>query len=114
MAINDAAKNVMLDALAAAAVFVSAHDADPSTTGANELSSSPYAREAITWNAAASGTLDSLSQPMILVAGGDTVAYIGLWSAKTSGVFYGSADVTDETFTGDGSYTVTDFDISIT
>ena len=116
MALNDNAKNAMLDHLAGLALYLSAHSADPGTTGANELAGGtpPYARKSITWNTAASGALDSSNQPVLDIESGDTVAWLGLFSALTAGTFYGSADVTDETFGAQGTYTCTDFDISIT
>ena len=114
MALNDTSKNLMLDALRAVAVWVSAHDGDPGTTGINELTVGIYGRETIGWNAASGGAIDSSTQPVIDVASGDGVYHLGLWSAETVGTFYGSADVTDEDFGADGTYTVTDFDISIT
>jgi hypothetical protein len=116
MALNDTAKNLMLDELASVAVYVSAHSADPGATGTNEISggSPAYARKSITWNAASGGAIDSSNQPVLDIESGDTVSYLGLFSAATSGTFYGSANVTDEGFGAQGTYTVTDFDISIT
>ena len=115
MALNDTSKNLMLEALATVAVFVSAHTADPGTTGTNELTVGPtYVRMAIAWNAASGGALDSNGTSVIPCDAADVVAWLGLWSAESAGTFYGSADVTDETFTAAGTYTVTDFDISIT
>jgi hypothetical protein len=116
MALNDTSKNIMLDALAAVAIFVSAHSADPGATGTNELAGGTpaYARKSITWGAASGGALDSSNQPVLDIEGGDTVAWLGLWSAVTAGTYYGSADVTDEVFGAQGTYTVTDFDITLT
>lgn len=114
MSLNDTGKNVMLDALRAVTIFVSAHDGDPGTTGINELSGGVYARESITWNAASGGAIDSSNQPVIDCNSGDGVYHLGLWGSVTVGTFYGSADVTDEDFGADGTYTVTDFDISVT
>lgn len=116
MALNDTAKNIMLDALTAVALWVSAHSADPGTTGTSELDGGApaYARKAITWNAASTANADSSNTPVLDIEGGDTVAWIGYWSAVTAGVFYGSADVTDEVFGGQGTYTLTDADISLT
>jgi hypothetical protein len=116
MPLSNNAKNAMLDALAAVAVYASLHSGDPSTTGANEISggSPAYARKAITWNAASGGNLDNNANPVFDVPASTTVAYVGLFSAVTSGTFYGSADVTDEVFAGQGTYTVTDFDVTLT
>ena len=115
MALNNDAKNLMLDALTAVASHVSAHDGDPGTTGLNELNSVAYARETIAFSAAAGGAVDSSDQPVIGINSGDSVTWLGLWSALTLGTYYGSADVVDEGPWGaDGTYTVTDFDVSIT
>lgn len=115
MPYTDAAKNLMLDALADVAVFVSLHDDDPSTTGANEVSGGTpaYARKAITWNDAASGSLDSSNTPEFDVPASTTVAYVGFWSEATDGTFYGSADVTDEVFAAQGTYTLSDADLDL-
>lgn len=116
MALNDTSKNLMLDQLATVAVYASLHTADPGTTGTSEVTggSPAYARKSITWNSAATGNLDSSNQPVFDVPGSTTVTHAGLWSAVSAGTFYGSADITDETFAGQGTYTLTDFDITIT
>lgn len=116
MPLTNNAKNAMLDHLATLAVWASLHSADPGTTGASELSggSPAYARKAITWNAASAGNLDNNANPVFDVPAGATVAHVGLFSAVTAGTFYGSADVTDEAFAGQGTYTLTDFDVTLT
>lgn len=115
MPLVNAAKHVMLDQLAGVAVFASLHSGDPSTTGANEISggSPAYARKAITWNAASGGALDNNANPVFDVPASTTVAHVGLWSAVTAGTFYGSMDVTDEVFAAQGTYTLTDADITL-
>ena len=114
MPYSAAGKNLMLDELAANAVFVSLHDNDPGDNGANEISGGApaYARKAITWNAAAAGVIDSSNQPELDVPA-STVKYVGFWSLVTAGVFYGSADVTDEVFAAQGTYTITDADLDL-
>jgi len=108
-------KNAMLNALGALAVFASLHSADPGDTGTNEISggSPAYARKAITWNGAGSGTMDDSNVPVFDVGAGKTVLYVGLWSLVTGGVFYGSALVTSETFGAQGTYTLTDMDLDL-
>ena len=108
-------KNAMLDALGALAVYASLHDGDPGDTGANEISggSPAYARKAITWNAADSGSMDDSNAPVFDVPAGGSVQYVGPWSAATSGTFYGSDQVTTENFTGQGTYTLTDMDLDL-
>ena len=109
------AKHVMLDQLASVAVFASLHNGDPSTTGANEISggSPAYARKAITWNAASGGALDNNANPVFDVPASTTVSYVGLWSASSGGTYYGHFDVTDEVFAAQGTYTLTDADITL-
>ena len=115
MPLNNNAKNAMLDHLATLAVFASLHTADPGTTGTSEVSggSPAYARKAITWNAAATGNLDNNANPVFDVPA-TTVSFVGFWSAATAGTFYGSADVTDEVFAAQGTYTLADADITLT
>jgi len=108
-------KNAMLDYLASVAVYASLHTGDPGDNGANEVTGGTpaYARKSITWNAAAAGSLDSSNAPAFDVPGSTTVAYVGFWSADTAGTFYGSADVTDEVFASQGTYTLTDADLDL-
>ena len=90
MPLNDAGRNATVDGLAAVATFASLHSGDPSTTGANELTggSPAYAREAITYAAAATGTKAN-SAALTFDVPASTVAHVGLWSAVTAGTFYG-------------------------
>lgn len=109
-------KNAMLNALGALAVFASLHTANPGDNGANEISggSPAYIRKAMTWNAAGSGTMDDSGAARVFdVPASTTVAYVGFWSAESGGTFYGAADVTDEVFSGQGTYTLTDADLDL-
>lgn len=117
MPLNDTAKNYMLDQLGTQIGFFGLHSADPGTTGTNELTggSPAYARKAATWASAATGSMtDTGADPVFDVASGSTVAWVGLWSSLTVGTFYGAADVTDEVYGAQGTYTLTSFTISIT
>lgn len=116
MPLNETAKNFMLDQLGSNIAYISLHSGDPGSTGVNELSggSPAYARKAVSWNAAASSNLDSNGTQVFDVPAGSTVAYIGYWSALTGGTFYGSGDVTDETYASQGVYTLSDSDIALT
>lgn len=116
MALNDTAKNLMLNQLAGSAIFVSLHTADPGATGTSEVTGGApaYARKSITWNTAATGNLDSSNQPQFDVPGSTTITHVGYWSASTAGTFYGSSTITNETFSAQGTYTLTDADISLT
>ena len=108
-------KNAMLDNLGTLAVFASLHTADPGENGINEVTggSPAYARKSLTWNAAAAGSMDDSNAPVFDVPASTTVAFVGFWSAVTAGTFYGSADVTDEVFGAQGTYTLSDADLDL-
>ena len=90
MPYTDPAKNLMLDSLDAVGgiLFVSAHTAFPGNTGANEVAGGTYARQSITWDAAAVGNLNSANTPIIPIPGTNTVVWIGFFSLVTAGVFH--------------------------
>jgi len=68
-----------------------------------------YARKAIAWGAAALGLMDdSTNGAAFDCPAGAVVNYTGYFSAITSGTCYAIDDVTQETFTGQGTYTNTD------
>lgn len=109
--LNETAKNAALDHLGTLITHISVHDDDPGPSGDNELSVS---REAISWNTAAGGNLDSIGNQDFTISGGDTVHSVGLWSASNGGTFYGSKALpVPETFANGGTFSVTDFDINI-
>jgi hypothetical protein len=116
MALNTTALNLMLEELATVAVFASLHTDVVGSGSGNEVTggSPAYARKAITWNAASSGNLDNNANPVFDVPAGTTIRRVGLFSASTAGTYYGDADITDETFGAQGTYTLSDFDVSIT
>lgn len=113
MALTAAAKNVMLDALAAVATRISIHTADPAGTGANEVTGGTYARQAVTWNAAAAGNLDSSNQPVFDIPAGTTITHFGIHNTAGT-VYYGdNALSASEVFGSAGTYTLTDLDITL-
>lgn len=117
MPLNDNGKNVALGGLAAVAGFASLHTANPNPSGGNEVTggSPAYARKAITWNTPNAGNLDSSNAPVFDIPAGTTVTHFGLWSAATGGTFYGGEPLSaPETFTGQGTYTLTDADVNLT
>lgn len=116
MGLNSTALNAMLDELGTLITHVSLHTDTVGSGSGNEVTggSPAYSREAITWNAASSGNLDSSNQPLFDVPAGTTIRRVGFFSAATSGTFYGDADITDEVYGGQGTYTLTDADISLT
>lgn len=67
--------------------WVSLHSADPSDTGADEISGGSYARQSATFNAAASGLVDNVAQEDFADMPAVTITHIGVWSAVTAGTF---------------------------
>lgn len=116
MGLNTAALNLMLDALGAVVDFVSLHTDAVGGGSSNEVTggSPAYARKGITWNAASSGNLDSSNAPVFDVPASTTIRRVGFFDAVTSGNYYGDADITDEVYGGQGTYTLTDADITLT
>lgn len=103
MAYSDAALNVMANALAGAATYISAHTADPGTTGTSEVSGGSYARQATTWGSASSGDRVG-SQVTIPIPASTTVTHWGIWSAGSGGTFYGGFALSaSETFGSAGN-----------
>lgn len=116
MALSTAARNLMLDALAQVAAYVSLHTSDPGAAGANEVEGGSYARQPITWNPAASGNLDDDNQPEFDIPPNTTISHFGLWSAEEGGTYYGSGALSASESYGasGGTYTLTDVDVSLT
>jgi hypothetical protein len=108
MTLNTAGKNAILDGGIAAITNLSLHtDAYAAGGGssANEATggSPAYARQAPSW-AAASGGAAALSGTEVFNVPAGTYRRVGLWAGAT---YAGDADITDETFAGQGTYTVT-------
>ena len=116
MGLNATALNLMLDALAATVDFLSLHTDAVGGGSGNEVSggSPAYARKSVTWNAASSGNLDNSNTSVFDVPAGTTIRRVGLFDAVSAGTYYGDADITDETYGSQGTYTVTDADITLT
>lgn len=96
MYLTDATKNFILDsaideAIVGGFTHASLHTAY-STTGANELTGGApaYARKALTWAAAASGSKAlAATLPTFDVPASTTVRWLGFWTALTAGTFRG-------------------------
>lgn len=88
MGYNSNGLNAAVNGIAAAGTYISAHTADPSTAGSNEVTGGSYARQQTTWAAASAGSRAG-SQVSIPIPAGTTVAYWGIWSAATAGTFLG-------------------------
>jgi hypothetical protein len=78
------------------------------STGTELTGGSPaYARKAITWGAAANGSMSASNQPVFDVPAGASVKHVIFMSALTSGTEYARATVTEETYGNQGTYTLT-------
>jgi hypothetical protein len=120
MGLATAALNQMLDALdetpsapAAGIAYLSLHtDAYPASS-TNEVTGGTYARKTVTWNAASGGSKAINGTVVFDVPAGTTIRRVGLFSAVSGGTYFGDADITDETYGGAGTYTVTAGTISV-
>lgn len=105
-AISDYAELALLNTIrnvsfAVTTSYASLHDGAFGETGANEVTGGSYARQAITWAAAASGAmstsaqLDFTSMPAV---GGGGITDAGVWDASTVGnALWGGAVTTAKT-----------------
>lgn len=113
MALNDAALDVMANALKSAATFMSLHSADPGATGTSEIAAA--GRQAIVWDGPNTGGDLSLqgTEAFTGMAASQAVTHVGLWSASTAGTFYGGFSLAgDVTANAAGEYTVTEVSLS--
>jgi hypothetical protein len=112
---DDEAKNLMLNQLATVALRAALHTGDPGAANAadNEVTggSPAYARKAITWGAAGSGTMDETTSPVFDVPA-TTVSWVSFWNTAGT-VRYLKKNVTDEVFAAQGTYTLTDTDFDL-
>lgn len=107
MPFTSAADTVAITAVKNAATFISLHTADPSTTGANEVTGGTYARVATTWGSVTAGSVTG-SAVVVNIPAGTTITHWGLWTASTAGTFYfGGALAASEVYGAAGSYTLT-------
>lgn len=89
-----AAKNVMLNHLGTLVTHLSAHTANPGSTGASECVGS--GRGAVSWSSAASGSMSQSSNVSITnIDDLDTVKFIGMWGASSGGTYYGYQAISD-------------------
>ena len=122
MGLSVAARNNMLDCgirsqnPSIGITYASLHTADPDPSGGSEIGATgtpTYARKSLTWNAASGGSMSASNQPVFDVPSGTTVSHVGFFSAITSGTYFGMADVTNETFGAQGTYTLTSTVVSL-
>jgi hypothetical protein len=108
-----AEKNAMLDDFAGRGLYLALHSGDPASGGNEITGGSPaYARQEIDWNAADAGEVDAPAIEFDVPAGA-SVAWVGIWSASTSGTLRFKKQVTAETYAAQGVHTVTITSIGI-
>ena len=109
MALNDTSKNLMLVAEAGVALRMALLNA-----GSVELSggSPAYARKPVAWNAPATGAMAMTSAVVFDVPAGGVVANIRLYNVAGD-TQYGDFPVTNETFAGQGTYTLSTFTLDL-
>jgi hypothetical protein len=113
--ITNVLANEMLIRASSYALFISLHNADPGSTGANEQSGAPYGRRAAAWTPPTSGALRIAGPVHMAVNAGSNVGFYGLWTT-TSGVssFCGGSSLSAvEAFVAAGTYTVSSLTFSI-
>lgn len=87
MPLITAERNAIADFEAGRLAFISAHTADPGTTGASEAAGGGYARKALVFAPATTGTATATEVTFDLPAGSYT--HFGVWTASTGGTFRG-------------------------
>ena len=115
MSLNAAAINIMLDQLGTAIDYFGLHTDTVGSGSGNEVTggSPAYARKAATWASASGSSMsDTGADPVFDIPASTTVRRLGFWSAVSAGTFYGDAELTDEVYGGQGTYTLTSATIS--
>ena len=98
-----------------ATVYLALHTADPTEAGTGtEVSGGSYARQAVAFDAAASGATQNTSAVSFTNMPAATVTHVGVWDASTNGnlLFYGALAASKTTNAGD-TFTVAAADLDI-
>lgn len=99
MPLNANGRNACLaGGLTDAVDYISVHNAIPNSSGSNEVTGGTYARVAITWNTPASGQATNNGALSHNMPAASSAVALGLWSAVTSGTFYGWLPVGSSSF----------------
>jgi hypothetical protein len=111
MPLTTASLNQALDAITV--TQMSLHNTNPTAAGnVGEISGGGYARQTVTFGAAASGVRNLSGTPTFNVAAGTTVSHYVIWDGATVKEF--GAFTAPETFGNAGTYRVTSGSISLT
>ena len=79
---------------APATLFLQCHTADPGASGTTAVSTGIATRSAMSFAAAASGSMSLTTAVSFSATGTDTITHVSIWSASSAGTFYGSAALT--------------------
>lgn len=107
MALNNPAMVVAANALRSAITHAQIHSSDPGAAGTSN--NHGVARQAITWTSATSDGDFGLSSALNFTSltAGATCTWISVWSASSSGTWYGNFQLTgDTTANASGEFTV--------
>lgn len=106
--LTNAELQIIGDGLETRLVWMSLHNADPGTTGANEITGGGYARQAVTMTSDADGDLTLDATASFSGPASEPVHSVGFWSANSAGTFRAGFPRTgDATFSTGGAYNVT-------
>jgi len=125
MSVSTTLGNGWLDTLrnvsyAVATPYCSLHQSDPGTTGASEVTGGSYARQAITFSAAAASAMTTsaaLTFTSMPDTTGDDISHVGIWTAVSAGTFLIGGALTAAKVTNSGDtfeIAAGDLDLSIT
>jgi len=110
MALNTDAKNAMLTELASLITYVAlTNDTDTELSGGSPA----YARKTITWNTPSGGAMTASNTPVFDIPSGAVVGKVKFYNASSGGTLYGEYDVTNETYGGQGTYTLDSASINL-
>jgi hypothetical protein len=106
MPLTDAELANLGDTLETRLVFMSLHNGNPGTNGANEISGGGYARQACTFTSDGDGDL-TLDAESFTATASQAVTHVGFWSASSGGTFRGGFALSgDAAFSTSGEYNV--------
>ncbi len=102
-----AMETAYLNAIATEGRTLITHIGLVNATGTELTGGSPaYARQAVTWTTASGGVIRPTANLTFNIPAGATVGGWRGYSASTGGTNYGGDDLTNETYAGQGEYTL--------
>lgn len=101
---------------AVATPFVQLHTADPGAAGTTSVSVGSTTRNAVTWNAAAAGSMTLLTLSAWTNGGtSETITHVSLWTASSAGTFLQSFVLgASQAWVSTNTFTLTTFTLNYT